>query len=151
MHLRNPIRRSTGPSVCQSIVLSVTHTEISILTSQSQSRSRIISCNHVTIQSLCHHEDASLALWALFHFFLFFFLFFLLFIYFLSFFSFFFSIFLSPVHDRAWLYDKMGLHVKARKARALRRCQLITDISIKWLCRTKNCWERGATLLWDFS
>ena len=66
MHLCNSIRPSTGPSVCQSIVLSVTHTGITILTSQSQSRSKIISCNHVTIQSLCHHEDTSLALWALF-------------------------------------------------------------------------------------
>ena len=55
-----------GPSVFQSIDLSVTHPAISIWTSQSQSRSRIISCNHITIQSLCHHEDASLALWALF-------------------------------------------------------------------------------------
>ena len=65
MHLRNSIRRSTGLSVCQCIDLSVKHPWISIWTKQSQSRSRIISCNHVTIQSLSHHEDASLALWAL--------------------------------------------------------------------------------------
>ena len=66
MHLRNSARRSTRQLVCQSIDLSVTQPWISIWTSQSQIRSRIIRCNHVSIQSLCHHEDASLALWALF-------------------------------------------------------------------------------------
>ena len=73
------------------------------------------------------------------HFFLFFFLFFLPFSLFSFFFLFFFSIFLSPVHDRAWLHDKMGLQLKALKARTLRRCRLIYQLfgllrSRKYVC-----------------
>ena len=52
-----------------------------------------------------------------------FFYFSFLFLYFLSFFLFFSPFFCLQVYDRNGLYDKMGLQLKALKARALRRCQ----------------------------
>ena len=59
--VRPSVRRSVGPSVRPSVTLSLKTGKSMILIANND-----VSCNHIIIQSFHHHEDASLALWALF-------------------------------------------------------------------------------------
>ena len=64
MRPRISIRGSVGPSVRPSVSWLVT---LSSKTGKSMIliANNDVSCNHIIIQSFNHHEDASLALWAL--------------------------------------------------------------------------------------
>ena len=55
------VRWSVGPSVRPLVTLSLKTGKSMILIANND-----VSCNHIIIQSFHHHEDASLALWALF-------------------------------------------------------------------------------------
>ena len=54
------VRPSVRPSVHRSVTLSLKTGKLMILIADND-----VSCNHIIIQSFHHHEDASLALWAL--------------------------------------------------------------------------------------
>ena len=67
MHPRISLRCSISPSVCQSINLSVTaHININENPRFLPKQNKSILCKHVIIQKFHQHEDALLALWALF-------------------------------------------------------------------------------------
>ena len=59
--VRPSVGRSVRPSVGPSVTLSLKTGKSMILIANND-----VSCNHIIIQSFHHHEDASLALWALF-------------------------------------------------------------------------------------
>ena len=60
-HLYKRVCPSVGPSVRPSVTLSLK----TGMTGMILIANNDVSCNHIIIKSFHHHEDASLALWAL--------------------------------------------------------------------------------------